>query len=32
MFGMKFLKKNKETKLFPVSEYTPHQDQLRLAH
>ncbi|WP_031530988.1 anti-CBASS protein Acb1 family protein [Borreliella garinii] len=32
MFGMKFFKKNKETKLFPVSEYTPHQDQLRLAH
>ncbi len=32
MFRMKFFKKPKETKLFPVSEYTPHQDQLRLAH
>ncbi|WP_234926698.1 hypothetical protein [Borreliella valaisiana] len=32
MFRMKFFKKPKETKLFPVSEYTPHQDQLKLAH
>ncbi|ACO37814.1 MULTISPECIES: anti-CBASS protein Acb1 family protein [Borreliella] len=32
MFRLNFLKKPIEKKLFPVSEYIPHQDSLRLAH
>lgn len=32
MFRMSFFKKPIEKKLFPVSEYIPHQDSLRLAH
>lgn len=32
MFRLNFLKRPIEKKLFPVSEYIPHQDSLRLAH